>query len=238
MAGSPWFAWSPADKPRAAARTAGRRRSEARPASHGANDGGFQGRGRAAPDRVRTIARPDCARTVIVRGGRHESMTFRARRAGLKPAALNIDSWRGPLFSVMARLDRATRRGPTAVHVPLRVVRSGAGHDAERVCRVSMFRPLDITETHDIPLTGRPAKRTRHREKQLQRRRATRFAACDRRGEPHGRSRRHHAIDELKAPPSRIRLCPTMNPILAEHRKAQASPNSAGSPARPAGVFF
>ena len=50
--------------------------------------------------------------------------------------------------------------------------------------------------------------------------------------------RTNQAIDELKVPPSRIRLCPTMNPIFAEHRNAQASPNSAGSPTRPAGEFF
>ena len=42
------------------------------------------------------------------------------------------------------------------------------------------------------------------------------------------------AMDELNAPPSSSRFCPTMKPMLAEHRKAQASPNSAGSPTRPA----
>ena len=40
-------------------------------------------------------------------------------------------------------------------------------------------------------------------------------------------------IDELKLPPSSRRFCPTMNPILAEHRNAHASPNSAGLPTRP-----
>ena len=44
-----------------------------------------------------------------------------------------------------------------------------------------------------------------------------------------------HAIDELKAPPSSSRLWPTMKPDYAAHRKAQASPNSAGSPTRPVG---
>ena len=43
------------------------------------------------------------------------------------PGDQNIDSWRGPLFSVMAGLDRATRRGT----VPLRVARSEAGHDGQ-----------------------------------------------------------------------------------------------------------
>src|SRR6202012_1525850 len=43
-------------------------------------------------------------------------------------------------------------------------------------------------------------------------------------------------LDELKDPPSSSRFCPTMKLIFAEHRNAHASPNSAGSPARPAGL--
>src|ERR1700756_2617683 len=46
-----------------------------------------------------------------------------------------------------------------------------------------------------------------------------------------------YPIVELKAPPSSSRFCPTMNPDEAAHRKAQASPNSAGSPTRPAGTL-
>src|SRR5438093_11578174 len=42
-------------------------------------------------------------------------------------------------------------------------------------------------------------------------------------------------IVELKAPPSSNRFWPTMKPAEALHRKAQASPNSAGSPTRPVG---
>src|ERR1700749_2765965 len=45
-----------------------------------------------------------------------------------------------------------------------------------------------------------------------------------------------YVLDELNAPPSSSRFCPTMKLMFAEQRKAQASPNSAGSPARPAGV--
>lgn len=39
-----------------------------------------------------------------------------------------------------------------------------------------------------------------------------------------------------KAPPSRSRFCPVMYPAWAEQRKAQAAPNSAGSPKRRAGI--
>ena len=46
-----------------------------------------------------------------------------------------------------------------------------------------------------------------------------------------------HVLDELNAPPSSSRFCPTIKPIFAEQRNAHASPNSAGSPARPAGLF-
>ena len=49
--------------------------------------------------------------------------SWRDNRFGVIPGRQNIDSWRGPLFFVMARLDRATRRGT----VSLRVARSGAG---------------------------------------------------------------------------------------------------------------
>ena len=48
------------------------------------------------------------------------------------------------------------------------------------------------------------------------------------------KGRAHQVLDELNAPPSSSRFCPTMKLIFAEHRNAQASPNSAGSPARPA----
>src|SRR5215831_11925816 len=41
---------------------------------------------------------------------------------------------------------------------------------------------------------------------------------------------------ELKAPPSRRRFWPTMKPDDAAHKKAQASPNSAGSPTLPVGL--
>src|SRR5580704_12284351 len=44
-----------------------------------------------------------------------------------------------------------------------------------------------------------------------------------------------YPIVELKAPPSRSTFWPTMKPDEALHRKAQASPNSAGSPTRPVG---
>ncbi len=44
-----------------------------------------------------------------------------------------------------------------------------------------------------------------------------------------------YAMEELKAPPSISRLWPTMKPEEAAQRKAQASPNSAGSPIRPVG---
>src|SRR6201997_1188102 len=44
-----------------------------------------------------------------------------------------------------------------------------------------------------------------------------------------------HPIVELKAPPSRSRFWPTMKPEEAAHRKAQASPNSAGAPTRRVG---
>ena len=44
-----------------------------------------------------------------------------------------------------------------------------------------------------------------------------------------------HPIVELKEPPSSRRFWPTMKPAEALHRKAQASPNSAGSPTRPVG---
>src|SRR6266851_4396725 len=44
-----------------------------------------------------------------------------------------------------------------------------------------------------------------------------------------------YPIVELKAPPSSNKFWPTMNPAEALHRKAQASPNSAGSPTRPVG---
>src|ERR1700722_12056957 len=59
-------------------------------------------------------------------------------------------------------------------------------------------------------------------------------------GEAPGReeSQLRHVLDELKLPPSSSRFCPTMKPILAEHRKAHASPNSAGLPTRPVGEFF
>ena len=39
-----------------------------------------------------------------------------------------------------------------------------------------------------------------------------------------------------KAPPSRSKFCPVMYPAWAEQRKAQAAPNSAGSPKRRAGI--
>src|SRR6516164_1426057 len=45
-----------------------------------------------------------------------------------------------------------------------------------------------------------------------------------------------HPIVELKAPPSSKRFWPTMKPDEAAHKKAQASPNSAGSPTRPVGL--
>ena len=44
-----------------------------------------------------------------------------------------------------------------------------------------------------------------------------------------------YPIVELNAPPSSSRFWPTMKPEQAAHRKAQASPNSFGSPTRPAG---
>src|SRR5271170_6425643 len=43
-------------------------------------------------------------------------------------------------------------------------------------------------------------------------------------------------IVELNAPPSSSKFWPTMNPEEEAHRKAQASPNSAGSPTRPVGL--
>src|SRR5260370_29954727 len=47
---------------------------------------------------------------------------------------------------------------------------------------------------------------------------------------------RRYPIVELKAPPSRSRFWPTINPDEAAHRKAQAAPNSAGLPTRPVGL--
>src|SRR3954451_17305072 len=44
-----------------------------------------------------------------------------------------------------------------------------------------------------------------------------------------------YPIVELNAPPSSSRFWPTIKPELAAHRKAQASPNSFGSPTRPVG---
>src|ERR1700745_1191942 len=43
-------------------------------------------------------------------------------------------------------------------------------------------------------------------------------------------------IVELKEPPSSKRFWPTMKPDEAAHKKAHASPNSAGSPTRPGGL--
>src|SRR5690606_6419674 len=42
--------------------------------------------------------------------------------------------------------------------------------------------------------------------------------------------------DPGKSPPSMRRFCPVMKPALAEHRKAQAAPNSSAVPRRPAGI--
>jgi len=46
-----------------------------------------------------------------------------------------------------------------------------------------------------------------------------------------------HPVMELKLPPSMTRFCPTMKPACAPQRKAQAWPNSSGSPTRPAGLL-
>src|SRR5438876_12189973 len=55
------------------------------------------------------------------------------------------------------------------------------------------------------------------------------------RGAGEGRFVPGQPIVELKAPPSSSKFWPTMKPEEAAHRKAQASPNSTGSPTRPVG---
>src|SRR4030081_3509560 len=52
---------------------------------------------------------------------------------------------------------------------------------------------------------------------------------------PRLRGEGHYPIVELNAPPSSRRFWPTIKPDEAAHRKAQASPNSLGSPTRPVG---